>query len=163
MGELASNTYRSPYRKRSPANEVWQKSDRSVSHRVLQGAAQRGASVLKLPLSNLCHSVLCASFYRKEHFPCPSFPCFFGIPCFFRWQGIHCFFERFSLLFQGFWGFGRVKKSLLFWWFSLPFSKKKQGKEGQGFEGEKMARKCRAREKVVVLQTIFSCSKMSLL
>ena len=34
--------------------------------------------------------------------PCPSFPCFFGIPCFFTLRGIPCFFERFSLLFQGF-------------------------------------------------------------
>ena len=34
--------------------------------------------------------------------PCPSFPCFFGIPCLFPLRGIPCFFERFSLLFQGF-------------------------------------------------------------
>ena len=36
------------------------------------------------------------------HPPCPSFPCFFGIPCFFPLRGIPCFFERFPLLFQGF-------------------------------------------------------------
>ena len=34
--------------------------------------------------------------------PCPSFPCFCGIPCFFPLRGFPCFFVRFSLLFQGF-------------------------------------------------------------
>ena len=47
------------------------------------------------------------------------------------------FFERFSLLFQGFWGFGRDKKSLFFLggWFCLPFSKKsRKGRTGSGPE-----------------------------
>ena len=34
--------------------------------------------------------------------PLSSFPCLFGFPCFFDVQGIPCFFERFSLLTQGF-------------------------------------------------------------
>ena len=41
------------------------------------------------------------------------------------------FFERFFPSFPGILGFGR-EKILVFWWFSLPFSKKKQGKEGHG-------------------------------
>ena len=40
------------------------------------------------------------------------------------------FFERFSLLFQGFWGFGRAKKSLFLGGFPCRFPKE-QGKEGQ--------------------------------
>ena len=32
----------------------------------------------------------------------------------FSFQGTPCDFERFSLLSQGFWGFGKQKKSLLF-------------------------------------------------
>ena len=59
--------------------------------------------------------------------PCPSCPCFFGIPCFFSLRRIPWFFECFALLFQGYQGFGRDKKSLFFWWFSLPFSKKTGG------------------------------------
>ena len=38
------------------------------------------------------------------------------------------FFERFSLLFHGFWGFGRYK-NLCFLWFS--FSKKKKQRKGR--------------------------------
>ena len=34
--------------------------------------------------------------------PCPSFPWFLGIPCFFSLRGFPCFFDRFSLLFQAF-------------------------------------------------------------
>ena len=43
---------------------------------------------------------------------------------FFLLQGIPFFYERFSLLPQGFEGFAKDRKSLLLWWFSLPFSKK---------------------------------------
>ena len=43
-----------------------------------------------------------------------------------------CLFERFSLLFKGFQGFGRDKKSLFFWWFFRAFFQKRQGEEGQG-------------------------------
>ena len=43
-----------------------------------------------------------------------------------------CFFDRFSLLFQGFLGFGGNGKSLFFGGFPCVFSKK-QGKEDQGF------------------------------
>ena len=42
----------------------------------------------------------------------------------FPFQGTPCDFERFCLLSQGFLGFGKQKKSWLFWWFSLLFSKK---------------------------------------
>ena len=63
--------------------------------------------------------------------PCPSFPCLFGIPCFLSWRGFPCFFERFSLLFKEFLGFGRDKKSLFFGGFSLAFSKKtRKGRTG---------------------------------
>ena len=55
-------------------------------------------------------------------FNCPSFACCFGIPCFFPpCEDFLLFFERCSLLFLGFWGFGRDKKSLSFWWFCWPF------------------------------------------
>ena len=65
--------------------------------------------------------------------PVLPFLVFFGILCFFPVRGIPCFFfERFSFLFQGFQGFSGDKKSLFFWWFSLPFFQKNQGKEGQG-------------------------------
>ena len=57
--------------------------------------------------------------------PCPSLPCFFGIPCLFRWRGIIFFFVRaFFPSFPGILGVRRVKKSLFFGGFSLPFSKK---------------------------------------
>ena len=46
----------------------------------------------------------------------------------FPFQGIPCFFQRFSLLSQGFHGFVKDKKSLSFCWFALLFSKKTQGK-----------------------------------
>ena len=39
---------------------------------------------------------------RDRRQPCPSFPCFFGNPCFLCLRGIPCFSERFSFLFQGF-------------------------------------------------------------
>ena len=66
--------------------------------------------------------------FRGKTFPCPSFPCvFLGIPCFFPLRGSPCFFERFSLLFQGFQGFGRDKKSLFFCGgFSCVFFQKKK-------------------------------------
>ena len=57
-------------------------------------------------------------------FPSSSFPCRFGFPCLFSFQGIPCDFERFSLLSQRFSGFGKQKKSLPFWWFSFLFSEK---------------------------------------
>ena len=38
--------------------------------------------------------------------------------------------------------FGKDKKSLLFWWFSLPFFPKKQGKEGQGNIGIRSTWNC---------------------
>ena len=64
---------------------------------------------------------------KRENIYCPVLPLlvFCAIPCFFPLQGFPCFFffERFSLLFQGFEGFGRDKQSLFFVWFSLPFSK----------------------------------------
>ena len=64
--------------------------------------------------------------------PCPSFPCFFfEFLVFFPLRGIPCFFERFSLLFQGFQGFGRDKDPCFFGVFPCLFPKK-QGKEGQG-------------------------------
>ena len=40
----------------------------------------------------------------------------FWISLLFSFQGNPCFFERFLLLFQGFWGFAREKESLLFLW-----------------------------------------------
>ena len=52
------------------------------------------------------------------------FSLLFGFPCFSAFRGIPCRFECFSLLFQGFEGFGRDGKSLHFWWFSLPLPKK---------------------------------------
>ena len=63
------------------------------------------------------------------HLPCPSFPRFFW---FFGSLEFPWFFECFPLLFQGFQGFGKSRKSLVFWAFSLVFAKKNQGKEGQG-------------------------------
>ena len=64
-------------------------------------------------------------------FTCPSFPCFFGIPCFLPLRGIPFFLGAFSLLLQGFW-VGRDKKSLFFLVVFRPIFPKKQGKEGQG-------------------------------
>ena len=61
---------------------------------------------------------------KPYYYPVLPFLVFLEFLGFLALQGIPCFFERFSLLFQGFWGFGRDKKSLFFWWFSLPFSKK---------------------------------------
>ena len=56
---------------------------------------------------------------------------FFWNSLFFPLRGIPCFFGRFSLLFQGFQGFGRDKNPCLFGGFPS-FFPKKQGKEGQG-------------------------------
>ena len=47
----------------------------------------------------------------------------FWISLLFSFQGNPCFFERFLLLFQGFWGFAREKESLLFLWVFPFFSK----------------------------------------
>ena len=84
----------------------------------------------------LCHEVRNpgpkeTQIIRNEHppFPQSSFPCLFGSPCLSPFQGILCDFERFSLLSQGYLGFGKHKKSCFFWWFSLPSSQKRQGKE----------------------------------
>ena len=45
-----------------------------------------------------------------------SFPSFFLNSLFFSLRGLPCSFERFSLLFLGFYGFGRDKKSMFLWW-----------------------------------------------
>ena len=62
--------------------------------------------------------------------PCPSFV-FLGIACFSPARNSLAF-ERFSLLFQGFYGLVGIKNPC-FWWFSLPFSKK-QGRTGKSPE-----------------------------
>ena len=50
---------------------------------------------------------------------------FFGNSFFFTlFQGFPCFFDRFSFFSRDFRGSAGIKKSLFFWWFSLPFSKK---------------------------------------
>ena len=72
--------------------------------------------------------------------PWSSFPCFFGFPYFFSLQGIPCLFERFSLLSQGFWGFGKDEKSLFLGCFSLSFSKKAR-KRRSGLSSPKENRK----------------------
>ena len=53
----------------------------------------------------------------------------------FLLRGIPCFFERFSLLLQGFQGFGREKRSLLFGWVFLVFFQRNKGKEDRGRRG----------------------------
>ena len=63
--------------------------------------------------------------------PCPSFPCFFGIPCFFPLRGIPCFFERFPFFSRDFGGSVGIKKPCFFGGFPCLFPKN-QGKEGQG-------------------------------
>ena len=63
--------------------------------------------------------------------PCPSFPCFFWIPCFCSSARFFLVFWAFSPSFPRILGFGRENLSLFFWWFSLPFSRQKT-KEGQG-------------------------------
>ena len=66
--------------------------------------------------------------------PCPSFPCFFGFPCFFPLRGIPCFFERFSFFSRDFRGSVGIKiLSVFFGGFPRVFPKK-QGKEGQGYD-----------------------------
>ena len=60
------------------------------------------AKVFAIFCENLRFPAVSCALQMLEFPPCPSFPCFFGIPCFFSLQGIPCFFERFSLLFQGF-------------------------------------------------------------
>ena len=47
----------------------------------------------------------------------------FWISLLFSFQGNPCFFDRFLLLFQGFWGSAREKESLLFLWVFPCFSK----------------------------------------
>ena len=66
------------------------------------------------------------TLFRGAVFPPPwsSFPCFFGIPCFFLLQGIFLAFWAFSLLTQGFYGFGKDKKSLFFGGLPCRFPKK---------------------------------------
>ena len=57
---------------------------------------------------------------------------FWGIPCvFFLLRGFPCFFERFSLLFQGFRGSVGIRESLIFCWFFLAIFQQKR-KKGQG-------------------------------
>ena len=69
--------------------------------------------------------------------PCPeipssSFPCQFGFPCLFAFQGIPCDFEHFSPLSQGFKGSARTRNPRLFGGFPCRFPKR-QGKEDQGW------------------------------
>ena len=64
--------------------------------------------------------------------PCPSFPCFLGIPCFFfPCEEFLVFFLRSSLLFQDFGGSLGIKQPCFVVVFRA-FFKRKQGKEGQG-------------------------------
>ena len=53
----------------------------------------------------------------------------FGFPCLFRCKEFPCFFERFSLLSHGFWGFSREKKILAFFVGFLAFSQKSKEKK----------------------------------
>ena len=66
-------------------------------------------------------------------FPCPSFPCFFGIPCFFSLQDIPCFLSVFPFFSRDIRGSVRIKNPCFFWWFSLPFFSKKTRKGRTGF------------------------------
>ena len=65
--------------------------------------------------------------------PCPSFPCFFGIPCFFPLRGFPCFFWAFFAVFsRDFRGSVGIRNPCFFWWFSSPFSKKtRKGRTGR--------------------------------
>ena len=68
----------------------------------------------------------CLHYIMVSDLPCPSFPCFWGIPFFSPAGGFPFFFDRFS--FQ----FSRDKHILVFLcWFSLPFSPKtRKGRTG---------------------------------
>ena len=63
--------------------------------------------------------------------PCPSSPCFFGIPCFLPCKEFLVFLSVFRFFSRDFRGSVGIKNPCFFWWFSLPFPKK-EGKEGQG-------------------------------
>ena len=77
-----------------------------------------------------------ADWHANQHHPDLPFLPFFGIPCFSPFPRNSLFFQLFPLLSQRFWGFAKDKKSLFFWWFSLPFSKKaRKGSSGHGLNG----------------------------
>ena len=66
-----------------------------------------------------------------------SFPCFFGIPCLcLPFQGIPCFFQRFSVFPRDFRGRLRIKNPCFFGGFPCRFQKSKERKiriQGRGF------------------------------
>ena len=68
--------------------------------------------------------------------PCPSFPCFWGIPCFFFFfpaRNSLFFLELFFLFSRDFRGFDGDKQSLFFCSFPCLFPKTRKGRTGQYF------------------------------
>ena len=63
--------------------------------------------------------------------PCPSFPCFFGIPCFFPCEDFLVFLSIFPFFSRDFRGSAGIKNPCFFGGFPRRFPRK-QEKEGQG-------------------------------
>ena len=62
--------------------------------------------------------------YQINKEPCPSFPCFFGIPCFFSLRGFPCSFDRFPFFSRDFRGSVGIKNPCFFGGFPCLFPKK---------------------------------------
>ena len=68
---------------------------------------------------------------RLQVLPCPSFPCFFGIPCFFPCEDFLVFVSVFPFFSRDFKGSAGIGNPCFFGGFSLPFSKKtRKGRTG---------------------------------
>ena len=58
--------------------------------------------------------------------PCPSFPCFFGIPCFSVWRGFPCFLSVFPFFSRDFRGSAGIKNPCFFGGSPCRFPKKQK-------------------------------------
>ena len=67
--------------------------------------------------------------YLKSEKPCPSFPWFFGIPCFFSLRGFPCFFTVFPFFSRHFRGLVRIKNPCSSAGFPCLFPKNKERKD----------------------------------
>ena len=102
--------------------------------------------------------------------PCPSFPCSFGIPCFFPCEKFLVFLSVFPFFSRDFRGSVGTKNPCFLLVFFRAFFQKKEGKEGQGSAfgfGEKRFRRFRFPVPVLVLshpaQRLFVFSKITIL
>ena len=96
-------------------------------HQALPMACRRQDALLVAPRLKLPDVVV----LNQSRKPCPSFPCFFGIPFFSPCEDFLVFLTVFPFFSRDFRGSEGIKNPCFFGGFPCLFPKK-QGKEGQG-------------------------------